>query len=83
MSTKNARSRKPDERRREYTLARLEHPVRGKHLARTAAGSKLVLLDADLARAFPTAKAVNDALRLLVTVARTKVPQGKKTRRPA
>ena len=83
MSTKKRGSRKPDDLRREYKLADLKRPVQGKHFSRVAAGSNLVLLDADLAQAFPTAKAVNEALRLLVTVARTKVRNGKRTRRPA
>ena len=83
MTTKKPGPRRADELRREYKLAELKHPIQGKHYSRAAAGSNLVLLDADLAQAFPTAKAVNDALRLLVTVARTKVRNGKRTRRPA
>ena len=83
MSTKKARSRRPDDLRPEYNLAELRNPVRGKYHASAVAGSNLVLLDADLAQAFPTAKAVNEALRLLVTVARTKVRNVSKTRRPA
>jgi hypothetical protein len=40
--------------------------VRGKYLARYREGTTLVLLDPDVAAAFPDAKAVNDALRLLL-----------------
>ena len=83
MTTKKARSRRRDELRREYRLSELEHPRRGKYHARALAGSNLVLLDADVARAFPTAEAVNEALRLLVTVARTRVRDRRKARRPA
>lgn len=36
--------------------------VRGKYLKRYRAGTNLVLLAPDVARAFPTDKAVNDAL---------------------
>ena len=32
-------------------------------------GTKMVLLDPDVARAFPDAKSVNDALRSLLTIA--------------
>lgn len=83
MSTKKGRSRRPDELRRQYRLSELKHPVRGKYHARASAGSNLVLLDVDVAEAFPTAEAVNEALRVLVTVARTSVRNGKKPRRPA
>jgi hypothetical protein len=59
----------PDELRDEYDLSELAGGVRGKYLGRATAGSNLVLLDPDVARAFPTAEAVNQALRLLVNVA--------------
>ena len=37
--------------------------ARGKYAARFAEGSNVVVLDPDVAAAFPDAKAVNDALR--------------------
>ena len=37
--------------------------VRGKYAARYAQGTNVVVLDPDVAEAFPTPKAVNDALR--------------------
>lgn len=80
MSTRKTRSRRPDELRHEYKLSQLKNPTRGKHHARAVAGSNLVLLDADVADAFPTAEAVNGALRLLVTVARKEVRLRKKAR---
>lgn len=39
--------------------------VRGKHARRYAEGTNLVLLAPDVAKAFPTANAVNRALRAL------------------
>ena len=39
--------------------------VRGKYARRYAEGTNLVLLDADVAKAFPSATTVNDALRKL------------------
>ena len=45
--------------------------VRGKHAAQYAKGTNLVLLDDKVAKAFPTAKAVNDALLGLLTLAKT------------
>jgi hypothetical protein len=40
--------------------------VRGKYVERYREGTNLVLLDPDVAAAFPDAKSVNDALRLLL-----------------
>ncbi len=40
--------------------------ARGKHAHRYAQGTNLVLLEPDVAKAFPTANAVNRALRTLV-----------------
>ena len=40
--------------------------VRGKYAGRFRKGTNLVLLDPDVAKAFPTDKAVNDALRKLM-----------------
>ena len=44
--------------------------VRGKYARRAARGSNVVLLEPDVARAFPDAKAVNIALRALAGIAR-------------
>jgi hypothetical protein len=55
--------------RSEYELSSLGKGVRGKYFDRSTAGSNVVLIDPDLSKAFPTEKAVNDALRLLVNVA--------------
>ena len=51
--------------------------VRGKYYQRYLEGTNVVLLDPDVAVAFPSSAAVNDALRLLVSIADAKV-----TRRP-
>jgi hypothetical protein len=44
--------------------------VRGKYYARFTQSSNVVVLDDDVAKLFPNAKAVNGALRALATVAR-------------
>jgi len=44
--------------------------VRGKYAARLAAETKVVILEPDVAKAFPNDKAVNDALRSLIKAAR-------------
>ena len=63
-----------DELRPEYDLTRLRGAVKGKYARRHAAGSNVVVLEADVAAAFPTEQSVNDALRLLLRIARTSVP---------
>ena len=62
-----------NEPRRVYTGAELKRGVRGKYLQRYSAGTNLIRLDADVLTAFPNKKAVNDALRLLLNVARKAV----------
>ncbi len=42
--------------------------VRGKYVARYRAGTNVVVLDPDVAAAFPNAAAVNRALRALLSV---------------
>ena len=56
-----------DELRKEYDLARLGKGVRGKYFRRYSEGSNVVVIDPDLTEAFPNAKAVNDALREVLT----------------
>lgn len=56
-----------DELRPEYDLRTLlKDGVRGKYTERFRAGTNLVLLDPDVAQAFPNADAVNKALRLVM-----------------
>lgn len=55
-----------DELRPEYNLSQLKGGVRGKYYKRAMAGTNLVLIEPDLAKAFPDADSVNRALRLLV-----------------
>ncbi len=55
-----------DELRPEYDLTALKGRVRGKYVDRYNAGTNLVLLDEDVAMAFPTTEAVNKALRELI-----------------
>ncbi len=60
-----------DEMRPEYDFSQLKGKVRGKYVERYHAGTNLVLLEPDVAQAFPDAQAVNEALRLLMKVAKT------------
>jgi len=55
----------------EYDLGTLlKDAVRGKYAARYREGTNLVLLDPEVAAAFPSAEAVNDALRLVIKLAK-------------
>ena len=67
-----------DELRPEYDLHELfKRGVRGKYAERYRAGTNLVLLAPDVAKAFANnTEAVNEALRLVIEI--TKVPVGKK-----
>ena len=57
--------------RKTYRREDLGPGVRGKHFAAYEKGSNLVLLQPDVAAAFPTSAAVNEALQGLLKVART------------
>jgi hypothetical protein len=52
-----------DDLRPEYEFATMKGDVRGEYVARLRKGSSLVLLDPEVAAAFPSADAVNEALR--------------------
>ena len=68
---KEVESEMEDELRPEYDLSQLKGRVRGKYVERYREGTNLVLLEPDVAAAFPDAKTVNEALRLLIKVAQT------------
>ncbi len=57
------------EMRAEYDFSR---GVRGKYADRYRQGTNVVLLDPEVAEAFPDSKSVNDALRELLTIATRK-----------
>ena len=61
----------------EYDFSSMKGGVRGKYAARLKKGSNLVLLDPDVASAFPTEAAANEALRAVL-----KASQVVKRRRP-
>ena len=64
--------KKPPSKRRTVEM-RAEYDfsggVRGKYVDRYRRGTNVVLLDPELAEAFPDSKSVNDALRALLAVA--------------
>jgi hypothetical protein len=66
-----------DELRPEYDLRTLlKDGVRGKYVERYRAGTNLVLLDPDVAKAFPDETAVNEALRLVIQLGEIQRRQG-------
>jgi hypothetical protein len=68
MKTKNKMN---DALRPEYHLGKLlKGGVRGKYAKRYHAGTNLVLLDPDVRKAFPSEKAINQALRLAIELRR-------------
>lgn len=60
-----------DELRPEYQRKDFGQMVRGKYAARMRESSNVVVLDPDIAEAFPNAQAVNQTLRRLLELARS------------
>lgn len=71
---KEITSEPEDELRPEYDLTELlKGGVQGKYVSRYRAGTNVVVLAPDVAQAFPTEEAVNEALRLVMRMAQ--IPQ--------
>ncbi|MBE7530801.1 MAG: hypothetical protein HND44_10290 [Chloroflexi bacterium] len=64
-----------DDLREEYDLSQLRGGVRGKYAQRVRQGTNLVLLAPDVAPFFKNDEAVNQALRLLIQLAKTEVSE--------
>jgi hypothetical protein len=71
MATRKRAAKIVDDLRPEYDLSRLSGRVQGKYHEQAHAGTNLVLLEPEIAKAFPNSKTVNEALGLLLRVART------------
>jgi len=70
---------KSDNLRPEYDLGDLlKSGVQGKYAGRYREGTNIVLLDGDVAEAFPTDEAVNEALRLVIKL--TKLSKSEENR---
>ncbi|MGH8646685.1 MAG: hypothetical protein ACREX4_20395 [Gammaproteobacteria bacterium] len=67
--------------RSEYRRTDLGRGVRGKYLKAYRAGTNLVMLRPEVAAAFPTEQAVNDALSSLIEVAEQTVGLTKRSSR--
>ena len=66
---KTVRTRRDPDMLDEYDFSK---GVRGKYAKRYAEGTNIVILSPDIAEIFPDSESVNEALRLLVKVARQK-----------
>ena len=67
---KPSKHRNHDEMQPEYDFASMKLGVRGKHYQEYRKGTNVVLLEPDVAEAFPTEDAVNEALRGILTTTR-------------
>ena len=67
---KKARSSAGNDLRAEYDFDSMQGGVRGKHAASLHRGSNVVVLEPDVAAAFPSAEAVNEALRAVMRASR-------------
>jgi len=56
--------------RSEYDFAAMKGGVRGKYARRVRAGTNIVLLEPEVAEAFPTEQSVNEALRGVLHITR-------------
>jgi hypothetical protein len=63
------KAKETDELRPEYKREDIGVGVRGKYFEDYSKGTNLVLLSPEVAKVFPTAEAVNDALRSLINLA--------------
>jgi hypothetical protein len=69
-----------DELRPEYRREDLGKGVRGKHNEAYSEGTNLALLSPDVAAVFPTADAVNDALRSLVKIGQASTRKSRRSK---
>lgn len=63
------KGREHDELEPEYDFARMSGGVRGKYAAAYRGGTNLAKLDPDVAEAFTSDSAVNEALRAIIRIA--------------
>lgn len=54
-----------DELREEYDFSKMTGGIRGRYAKQYNEGVKLIMLEPDVAKIFPDARSVNDALRAL------------------
>ena len=81
---RKSKEEKSDDLRQEYNLRELlKTGVQGKCSERYREGTNIVLLDRDVAEAFPSDQAVNEALRLVMQLIKVPRPVKRKTSKEA
>lgn len=60
----------PDDMRAEYDFASMKGGVRGRYARRAREGTNIVLIEPEVANAFPTEQAVNEALKGVLNTTR-------------
>ena len=78
---KKANGKRGDELRSEYKRSDFGQLVRGKHAQRSTHQSNIVVLDPQVARAFPNDRAVNRALRAVLRLRKAKATRSRRARR--
>ena len=68
---KKPKSTMPDELRPEYQRSDFGAMVRGKYAKQISKSTNVVVLDPEVAKAFPNDKTVNDTLRSLLKLAKS------------
>lgn len=78
---KKSSTKKQDnyELREEYDLSKMTVLPKGRFDPKRRIGSNVVVLEPEIAKAFPNDEAVNEALRLILEA--TKIPQGTRVSR--
>lgn len=59
----------------DFTVDQLRAGTRGKYAERYAAGTNIVKLDPDVAKVFPDSESVNEALRALIAILRSRATE--------
>jgi hypothetical protein len=77
---KKAKATRSGTLRPEYKRSDFGEMVRGKYAARTAETTNVVMLDPEVARAFPNDQAVNNALRSLIDIAKASARPARRSR---
>ena len=73
MKNKDANKKENYELREDYDLSKMIVLPKGRFDPKRRIGSNIVVLEPEIAKAFPNDEAVNEALRLLLEA--TKIPQ--------
>ncbi|MCC6569811.1 MAG: hypothetical protein IT315_11295 [Anaerolineales bacterium] len=73
MKKNSTKKRNDYELRKEYDLSKMTVLPRGRFDPKRRVGSNVVVLEPEIAKAFPNDEAVNEALRLILKA--TKIPQ--------